>query len=78
MNTKPKTGQHRAENRQREQLTQRSKTQTGTRANWQAKFDQYLAQARIWAAAGDTVEAENCYQHAEHYFRMLRSIPASA
>jgi hypothetical protein len=21
---------------------------------------------------GDPIEAENCYQHAEHYFRMMR------
>jgi hypothetical protein len=22
--------------------------------------------------AGDEIEMENCYQHAEHYFRLLR------
>ena len=24
------------------------------------------------ASRGDTIEAENFYQHAEHYFRLLR------
>jgi hypothetical protein len=28
--------------------------------------------AREATLAGDTVEAENCYQHAEHYFRVMR------
>ena len=27
---------------------------------------------RLVIAAGDIVEAENCYQHAEHYFRVTR------
>jgi hypothetical protein len=28
--------------------------------------------ARDAASRGDTIEAENLYQHAEHYFRVLR------
>jgi hypothetical protein len=28
--------------------------------------------AREAASRGDTIEAENFYQHAEHYFRMMR------
>jgi hypothetical protein len=32
----------------------------------------YLVLAREATLAGDTVEAENCYQHAEHYFRVMR------
>jgi hypothetical protein len=28
--------------------------------------------ARDAARAGDTIEAENFYQHAEHYFRVMR------
>jgi uncharacterized protein DUF4167 len=32
----------------------------------------YLALAREATLAGDTIEAENCYQHAEHYFRVMR------
>ena len=32
----------------------------------------YLVLAREATLAGDTIEAENCYQHAEHYFRVMR------
>jgi Domain of unknown function (DUF4167) len=31
--------------------------------------------ARAAAQSGDVVEAENCYQHAEHYFRVMRAPP---
>jgi hypothetical protein len=35
-------------------------------------YERYLALARDAAASGDTIEMENCYQHAEHYLRMMR------
>ena len=35
-------------------------------------YERYLALARDAAAKGDTVEAENFYQYAEHYFRVTR------
>jgi hypothetical protein len=31
-----------------------------------------LALAREANSNGDLIEAENCYQHAEHYFRLTR------
>jgi len=31
-----------------------------------------LALAREATLNGDIIEAENCYQHAEHYFRLIR------
>ena len=34
--------------------------------------ERYMALARDAAARGDTIEAENLYQHAEHYFREMR------
>jgi Domain of unknown function (DUF4167) len=34
--------------------------------------ERYMALAREAAARGDTIEAENLYQHAEHYFRQMR------
>jgi Domain of unknown function (DUF4167) len=37
-----------------------------------ARYLRYLAMARAAAQAGDAVEAENFYQHAEHYFRLMR------
>jgi hypothetical protein len=49
---------------------------TNSPANWQHQLDHYLARARAFAEAGDNVEAENCYQHADHYFRMIRGTSA--
>ena len=35
-------------------------------------FERYAALARAAAAAGDVIDAENYYQHAEHYYRLMR------
>ena len=32
----------------------------------------YLALAREATVKGDPIETENCHQHAEHYFRVMR------
>jgi hypothetical protein len=40
--------------------------------NTRRSYERYLALAKEAASKGDIVEAENCYQHAEHYFRVLR------
>ena len=39
----------------------------------QRSYERYLALAKAQAQAGDIVEAENYYQHAEHYFRSMSS-----
>jgi hypothetical protein len=36
-------------------------------------YERYLAMARAEAQNGNTVAAENYYQHAEHYFRSMFS-----
>jgi len=36
--------------------------------------EKYLALARDATAAGDRIAAENYYQHAEHYFRIINQI----
>ncbi len=42
-------------------------------------FDKYQGLARDAASAGDRVRAENYLQHAEHYFRLIKSMqPAQA
>ena len=41
-------------------------------ANPKARYAQYVELARAAALTGDTVETENYYQHAEHYFRMMQ------
>src|SRR5262249_51244593 len=46
-------------------------------------FERYVALAREASTSGDRVAAENLYQHAEHYFRVMNAAaeghqPASA
>jgi len=41
--------------------------------NARRNYDRYIALARDARVRGDLVEMENCYQHAEHYFRVLRA-----
>ncbi len=41
--------------------------------NPRQRFERYTALAREAAAAGDAIEAENYYQHAEHYFRLANA-----
>src|SRR6185437_905147 len=43
------------------------------RGNAYQVFERYVALAREAAAAGDRVAAENLYQHAEHYFRVMNA-----
>src|SRR5712671_1622433 len=43
--------------------------------NAQKNYERYLALARAEALIGNTVGAENYYQHAEHYFRSMNSAP---
>ena len=40
--------------------------------NAHRNYERYLALAREATLSGDTIEAENFYQHAEHYFRVMR------
>lgn len=37
-------------------------------------FERYTALARDAASAGNAIEAENFYQHAEHYLRTMRAL----
>jgi Domain of unknown function (DUF4167) len=43
------------------------------RGNAYQVFERYLALAREAAAGGDRIAAENLYQHAEHYFRIMNA-----
>ena len=40
--------------------------------NAKQKYERYLALGREAQRTGDDVEMENFYQHAEHYFRVMR------
>jgi hypothetical protein len=41
--------------------------------NAQRSYERYLALAQEEARSGNVVAAENYYQHAEHYFRLMSS-----
>jgi Domain of unknown function (DUF4167) len=41
--------------------------------NAQRNYERYLALARAEALIGNTVAAENYYQYAEHYYRLMFS-----
>ncbi len=43
------------------------------RGNAYQVFERYVALAREASASGDRVAAENLYQHAEHYFRIMNA-----
>lgn len=49
----------------------------GAHELWQRRHAEFTAKARTAAANGDNVDAENFYQHAEHYLRMLQGNAAS-
>jgi hypothetical protein len=43
------------------------------RGNAYQVFERYVAMAREAATSGDRVAAENLYQHAEHYYRVMNA-----
>jgi hypothetical protein len=48
-----------------------ARTQSNGRQNAQRSYERYLALAQEEARSGNVVGAENYYQHAEHYFRLM-------
>ena len=51
---------------------QKARGQQNSAGNARQQYARYLARAREANLAGDAVEMENCYQHAEHYLRVMR------
>lgn len=41
-------------------------------ANARTNYERYINLAKDAVRRGETIEAENLYQHAEHYFRVMR------
>ncbi|MEM7747555.1 MAG: DUF4167 domain-containing protein [Pseudomonadota bacterium] len=41
-------------------------------SNNQGRYEHYMSLAREAASSGDLIEAENFYQHAEHYLRKMQ------
>ena len=46
--------------------------QNGGDGNAERNYERYITLAREATLRGDVIEAENCNQHAEHYFRVMR------
>src|SRR5262245_62055067 len=68
--TKGHAMNHNARRRPQQRLATR---QAPNGVNARQHYERYLARAREAQLAGDAVEMENCYQHAEHYLRVIRS-----
>jgi hypothetical protein len=51
----------------------RARSGSGHSQNAQKEYERYMTLARAEAQIGNIVGAENYYQHAEHYFRSMRS-----
>lgn len=50
--------------------------QTTGPAQWRQSFERYNALAEEAGRTADVVARENYYQHAEHYFRLMREADA--
>jgi hypothetical protein len=65
--------------RNRQQIPHRGQTLDSNGPNGKIRgnphqiFERYVALAREASTSGDRVAAENLYQHAEHYFRVLNA-----
>ena len=65
--------------RNRQQILHRSQTLDSNGPNVKIRgsphqiFERYVALAREASTSGDRVAAENLYQHAEHYFRVMNA-----
>jgi Domain of unknown function (DUF4167) len=66
-------------NRNRQQMPQRSQSFDSNGPNVKIRgtphqiFERYITLAREASTSGDRVAAENLYQHAEHYFRVMNA-----
>ena len=56
-------------NRSGSSAAQRRPAKSG---NAKATYEKYVTLARAAARSGDLIETENYYQHAEHYFRLMK------
>ena len=74
-------GRHSGNNpyRNRQQIPHRGQTFDSNGPNVKIRgsshqiFERYIALAREASTSGDRVAAENLYQHAEHYFRVMNA-----
>jgi hypothetical protein len=67
-----KHGQHPSTVRPRPQGIRQIGNPRQLEANARNNYERYTSLAKDAARRGETIEAENLYQHAEHYFRVMR------
>ena len=75
MNAQPRPAASSAARRSKRRPLGASQPEVKREQTAQRKYERYLALARAEALAGNTVGAENYYQHAEHYYRSMSSDP---
>ncbi|SRR5258708_14846097 len=77
MNMKRQRGRNNGRNKPHMPVRSQSFDSSGPdvriRGNAYQVLEKYLAMARDATAAGDRISAENFYQHAEHYFRLINA-----
>jgi hypothetical protein len=79
MQTGPKTSMNTRHSKSAGQFAARSKRWSTARPTFNAtqsaqrSYERYLALAQEEARSGNVVGAENYYQHAEHFFRLMAS-----
>lgn len=59
----------RSDNRRQENL--KDNNRNGTRVNPREQYQKYMNMGREASSAGNHVQAEEYYQHAEHYYRVM-------
>ena len=69
----PNQNQNRPRGPHRVQTFDSSGPSVKIRGNAYQVFERYVALAREAALSGDRIAAENLYQHAEHYFRVMNA-----
>jgi hypothetical protein len=70
---KPRSFSHRPPTPHRQQTFDSNGPNVKIRGNAYQVFERYIALAREAQAGGDRIAAENLYQHAEHYFRIMNA-----
>ncbi len=66
------TNRHRSRQPARQTYAPRQQPQSEPAIDPRRNYARYVALPREAATAGDAVQTEHWYQHAEHYFRMMK------
>ena len=73
MNTRRPKSETPFANHTKQRASNSSRSGSRGSQNAQRSYEQYLALAQAQSQSGDVIGAENSYQHADHYFRLMSS-----